>query len=108
MLRPEFRPCSAQGALWNRIYTQAETFRGAPLHASPRANPRPGPPAACQCTARRYRRVKRWQFWVFDVLPVLMAIGISVEVFYLAQQREIQVGQAEEDEFNLKFQFTAH
>jgi hypothetical protein len=26
---------------------------------------------------------------VFDVLPVLLAIGVSVEVFYLAQQREI-------------------
>jgi hypothetical protein len=47
-----------------------------------------------------YSRVKRWQFWVFDVLPVLMAIGISVEVFYLAQQREI--AQARDE-----FQFTA-
>jgi hypothetical protein len=45
--------------------------------------------------------VKRWQFWVFDVLPVLMAIGISVEVFCLAQQRE--VAQAADE-----FHFTAH
>lgn len=50
---------------------------------------------------KMYRRMKRWQFWVFDVLPVLMAIGISVEVFYLAQQRE--VAQAADE-----FHFTAH
>ncbi len=51
-------------------------------------------------TSTLYQRVKRWQFWVFDVLPVLMAVGISVEVFYLAQQREI--AQARDE-----FQFTA-
>jgi phage gp36-like protein len=36
-----------------------------------------------------------WQFWVFDVIPVLLAIGISVVVFFLAQQRE--VAQARDD-----------
>ncbi len=55
---------------------------------------------ASSSTQQTYQRVKRWQFWVFDVLPVLMAIGISVEVFYLAQQREI--AQARDE-----FQFTA-
>ena len=45
-------------------------------------------------------RIRRWQFWVFDVLPVLLAIGISIEVFYLAQQREI--AQARDE-----FYFTA-
>ena len=39
----------------------------------------------------------KWQFWIFDVIPVLLAIGISVEVFYLAQQREI--AQARDDFF---------
>jgi hypothetical protein len=47
------------------------------------------------------QRIRRWQFWVFDVLPVLLAIGVSVEVFYLAQQREI--AQARDE-----FQFTSH
>jgi hypothetical protein len=47
------------------------------------------------------QRIKRWQFWVFDVLPVLLAIGVSVEVFYLAQQREI--AQARDE-----FLFTSH
>jgi hypothetical protein len=51
--------------------------------------------------ARRLRRrAGRWQFWVFDVLPVLLAVGVSVEVFFLAQQRE--VAQARDD-----FHFTA-
>jgi hypothetical protein len=47
------------------------------------------------------QRIRRWQFWVFDVLPVLLAIGVSVEVFYLAQQREI--AQARDE-----FLFTSH
>jgi hypothetical protein len=41
------------------------------------------------------RHLRRWQFWVFNVLPVLMAIGLSYEVFYLAQKREI--AQARDD-----------
>ena len=36
-----------------------------------------------------------WKFWLFEVFPVLLAIGISVLVFYLAQQRE--VAQARDD-----------
>ena len=43
------------------------------------------------------KRIWQWQFWVFDVLPVLMAIGISVEVFFLAKYRE--VAQAQDDFF---------
>lgn len=41
------------------------------------------------------RGIFRWQFWVFAVLPVLLAISVSVEVFYLAQQREM--AQARDD-----------
>ena len=35
-----------------------------------------------------YKCIRRWQFWVFDVLPILLALGISIEVFFLAQKRE--------------------
>jgi hypothetical protein len=48
-----------------------------------------------------YRCVRRWQFWVFDLLPLLFALGISIEVFFLARDRE--TAQAADD-----FRFHSH
>ena len=42
-----------------------------------------------------YRFMRRWQFWVFDLLPVLLAVGVSIEVFFLARNRE--TAQAADD-----------
>jgi len=41
-----------------------------------------------QSAVTTYKFLRRWQFWVFDLLPVLFAVGISIEVFFLAQHRE--------------------